>query len=95
MVSWQHAEADQESAVDARPPTRRALAGRWLLRFVERAFGECFALSLPLAVLALVAVAVLLAVIAYTLSVANAVLVVAAAVAMRITCERRNRRLRH
>jgi hypothetical protein len=62
---------------------------RLVIRVLDRTLGECWAANPRRGLLMLLAVVSLLAVIAITLSVGNAALVLLAAVAMRITCERR------
>jgi hypothetical protein len=64
---------------------------RRVLAFTERTLGECFAPSLRVALPVLLLVVALLGVIAYTLSIVNALVVIAAVVVMRISCERRGR----
>jgi hypothetical protein len=56
---------------------------------VERSIGECLAPTPTVGLLVLAAIIALLAVIAVTLSVGNALIVLLAGVIMRITCETR------
>lgn len=77
-------------------PSRRRTLPQWnvtLRRLVtvvlDRTLGECWAPTPTRGVLVLLTIVSLLAIIAVTLSVGNAALVLLAAVAMRITCERR------
>lgn len=74
----------------ASAPARESAVRRGLLAFTERALGERFAPSLRVALPTLLLVVVLIGVIAYTLSVVNALIVIAAAVIMRISCDRRH-----
>lgn len=64
---------------------------RMLARVPERALGECLAPTPRSGLLVLVTVVALIGVIAVTLSVGNALLVLLAAAAMRVSCERRGR----
>lgn len=82
--------ADAAAVPDARSmPDWRAVARRWVLAGCERALGECFVPNARTGVALLAAIAGALTVIAVTLSAGNALLVLLAAVVMRIACERR------
>lgn len=82
--------ADASAAPDARPmPDWRAVTRRWVLAACERVLGECLVPNARTGVALLAAIAGALTVIAVTLSVGNALLVLLAAVVMRIACERR------
>jgi hypothetical protein len=83
-----------------RPTEKVTPAGRtlphWNIRLrrfaatvLERTLGECWAPNLKVGLLVLLAIVSLLGIIAVTLSVGNALLVLLAAVVMRISCERR------
>jgi hypothetical protein len=74
---------------DVTPVGRRATTRRFAVKVVERALGECLAPTPGIGLLVLLVVAGLLAVIAVTLSVGNALLVLIVAVVIRISCERR------
>lgn len=66
-------------------PVRRSMSG-WLRAALERVVGECWP-GPKTAVLVLFVIAGLLAVIALTLSIGNALLVALVAVVMRVACE--------
>ncbi|HVV18634.1 MAG TPA: hypothetical protein VHF06_04315 [Pseudonocardiaceae bacterium] len=91
MLGQQYAERPTETVT---PPGRTL--PHWniaLRRFVavvlERTLGECWAPNPRVGLLVLLVIVGLLAIIAVTLSVGNALLVLLAAVVMRISCERR------
>ena len=65
---------------------------RLVVSVLERTLGECLAPNPRSGLLMLVAIACLLGVIAVTLSVGNALLVLLAAVVMRVSCDRRRPR---
>jgi hypothetical protein len=71
-------------------PRRAVVPRRVVVAVVERALGERWAPTPGRGVLVLLAIAALLGVIALTLSVGNALLVLFVAVVMRVACEYRN-----
>ena len=92
MLGQQFAESPTDESVtqEARPlPEWRVMARRRVLTVCERILGECFVPNARTGVGLLAAVAGLLTVIAVTLSVGNALLVLLVAVVMRIICDRR------
>jgi len=72
-------------------PAWRIAMRRVVTTVMERALGECLAPTPTIGLLVMATIAGLLAVIAVTLTPGNALLVLLAAVIMRISCERRNR----
>ena len=88
MLGQQYAEPPTDETV--RPlPEWRVAAHRHVLTVCERVLGECFVPNARTGLGLLAAVVGLLAVIAVTLSVGNALLVLLVAVVMRVVCERR------
>lgn len=83
-----------EPSTDA-PPAGRTLPAwqittrRWLAVACERILGECWAPNPRTGLLVLLVIIGLLAVIAVTLSIGNALLVLVVAAVMRVACERR------
>jgi hypothetical protein len=97
MLRQQHAEQAPTTEVDdaVRPPAGRSLPPwrvalrRWVTVVLERTLGECWAPNPRTGLLVLLAIGVLLATIAVTLSVGNALLVLVVSVVMRVSCDRR------
>jgi hypothetical protein len=89
LLRQQYAEQPSNSR---RLPDWRITLRRGARVVVERALGECLAPTLTIGLLVLLAIVGLLGIIAMTLSVGNAALVLLAGVIMRISCERRDRR---
>jgi hypothetical protein len=83
------ADTDRLPAGTPLPPWR-ITARRVVLTACERAIGECFVPNAGAGLAILGSIVALLAVIAVTLSVGNALLVLLVAIVMRILCERRN-----
>jgi hypothetical protein len=96
MLRQRYAErpTDTVPATSHRTPPKNVTARRFVARALERTLGECLAPNPRSGLLVLVAIVVLLGIIAVTLSVGNALLVLLAAVVMRVSCER-GRRPRH
>lgn len=98
MLGQQYADSAGEltgSAADTGAPEGRALpewrvvTRRRVMTVCERVLGECFVPNARTGVAVLAAIIGALAVIAVTLSVGNALLVLLVATVMRIACERR------
>lgn len=86
-----HPPPPTERPVGRGLPGWRIAVRRGVHVVVERALGECLAPTPTRGVLMLLAVLGLLAVIAVTLSVGNALLVLLAGAIMRVSCEYRGR----
>lgn len=84
-----HEYADAGLAADRSLPDWRVVTRRRVITVCERVLGECFVPNARTGVALLLAIVGALTVIALTLSVGNALLVLLAAVVMRIVCERR------
>lgn len=80
--------ADAGLAADRPLPDWRVGTRRRVITVCERVLGECFVPNARTGVALLAAIVGALTVIALTLSVGNALLVLLAAVVMRIVCER-------
>jgi hypothetical protein len=91
----QYAEQPDQHTETVAPPAGRTLprwritARRWLAVACERILGECWAPDPRTGLLVLLAIIGLLGVIAVTLSVGNALLVLVVAAVMRVLCEHR------
>jgi hypothetical protein len=95
MLRQQYAEQSDQHTDTVRPgagrtlPPWRITVRRWLAVACERILGECWAPNPRTGLLVLLVIIGLLAVIAVTLSVGNALLVLVVAAVMRLACERR------
>jgi hypothetical protein len=95
MLRQQYAEQSDQHTDTVRPgagrtlPPWRIAVRRWLAVACERILGECWAPNPRTGLLVLLVIIGLLAVIAVTLSVGNALLVLVVAAVMRLACERR------
>jgi hypothetical protein len=90
MLGQQYASGAPDTG---RPPSRplpewRVVARRLVLTVCERVLGECFVPNARTGLAVLAAVIGALTVIALTLSIGNALLVLVVAAVMRIVCER-------
>lgn len=91
MLRQRYAERPTDTAPTTSHRTRppgNVTARRYVARALERMLGECLAPNPRSGLLVLVAIVCLLGVIAVTLSIGNALLVLLAAVVMRVSCER-------
>lgn len=95
MLGQQYAESSTDESVTRNVPPYphwRVAARRHTLTVCERVLGECFVPNVRTGLAVLAVVVGLLAVIAVTLSVGNALLVLLVAAVMRVVCERGSRR---
>ncbi|HEX5404036.1 MAG TPA: hypothetical protein VFX16_17250 [Pseudonocardiaceae bacterium] len=86
--SSEQPDTDQPSAGRVLPQWQ-ITTRRWLAVTCERILGECWAPNPRTGLLVLLLIIVLLGIIAVTLSIGNALLVLVVAAVMRIACERR------
>lgn len=92
MLRQQYAERPARPAAHATGatlPRWNVTLRRFVARVVERTLGECLAPNPRVGLLVLLVIVGLLGIIALTLSIGNALLVLLAAVVMRVSCERR------